>query len=70
MSSLRDFIDEGPVGKRRLPLLAASAEIDEDDEDEEDEDFDDTEIDEAPRAAANDESPSADDLAAAQDGAE
>ncbi len=69
MSSLRDFIDEGPVGKRRLPILAASAEIDEDDEDEDEDDFDDTEIDEAPRGAANDEAP-AEDLAAAQDGAE
>ncbi len=69
MSSLRDSIDEGPVGKRRLPILAASAEIDEDDEDEDEDDFDDTEIDEAPRGAANDEA-AADDHAAAQDGAE
>ena len=64
MSSLRDFIDEGPVGKRRLPLLAASVEIDEEDEDEDEESFDDTEVDEAPRMAANDESPAADELAA------
>lgn len=62
MSSLRDFIDEGPVGKRRLPILAAAVELD---EDEDEELFDDTEVDEAPRMAANDESPAADELAAA-----
>jgi Sigma-70, region 4 len=72
MSSLRDFIDEGPVGKRRLPILAASAEIDDEDEDEneDEDDFDDTEIDEAPRGAANDEAPAESELAVAQDGAE
>lgn len=31
MMALRDYVDEGPVGKRRLPVLAAR---DEDDEDE------------------------------------
>lgn len=50
MESLRDFVDEGPVGKRRLPVLspvaaakAANAEGDEGDEDgdEGDEDGDD-----------------------------
>lgn len=35
MSSLRDYVDEGPVGKRRLPVLSAR-----DDEDEEDLDLD------------------------------
>ncbi len=37
MESLRDFVDEGPVGKRRLPLLAdkAPVAVEEDDEDEE-----------------------------------
>ncbi|MFO0757650.1 MAG: sigma factor-like helix-turn-helix DNA-binding protein [Byssovorax sp.] len=35
MSALRDYVDEGPVGKRRLPVLAADA-----DEDEEEEDLD------------------------------
>ena len=40
MESLRDFVDEGPVGKRRLPVINArpavevEAEVDEDDEDE------------------------------------
>jgi hypothetical protein len=33
MSSLRDYVDEGPVGKRRLPVLAAP--VDEDEEEEE-----------------------------------
>jgi hypothetical protein len=33
MSALRDYIDEGPVGKRRLPVLKA-AEVEEDEEDE------------------------------------
>ena len=35
MEALRDYVDEGPVGKRRLPI------IDEDDEDEDEEDRDD-----------------------------
>ena len=41
MSSLRDYIDEGPVGKRRLPVLATVVEEDDEDEDEdEDEEVD------------------------------
>ncbi len=36
MESLRDYVDEGPVGKRRLPILQA-----EDEEDEEEADGDD-----------------------------
>jgi Sigma-70, region 4 len=42
MSALRDYVDEGPVGKRRLPVIAAP--VDEEDEDEvnlDDEDADD-----------------------------
>src|SRR5439155_26727050 len=41
MSALRDYVDEGPVGKRRLPILAkpAAAEVEEED-DEDEEDFD------------------------------
>jgi hypothetical protein len=39
MSSLRDYVDEGPVGKRRLPVLAAAQNEDED-EDESDDDVD------------------------------
>jgi Sigma-70, region 4 len=42
MSNLRDFVEEGPVGKRRLPVIAASAEVDDDDEDDDlEEDADD-----------------------------
>jgi hypothetical protein len=33
MSTLRDYVDEGPTGKRRLPVLAAPIEEDEADED-------------------------------------
>lgn len=32
MNSLRDYVDEGPVGKRRLPVINA-AELDDDDDD-------------------------------------
>ncbi|MEI7891997.1 MAG: sigma factor-like helix-turn-helix DNA-binding protein [Myxococcales bacterium] len=39
MESLRDYVDEGPVGRRRLPVLVAPAQDDDEDEDEdEDED--------------------------------
>jgi Sigma-70, region 4 len=31
MSSLRDYVDEGPVGKRRLPVITKSEDEDEDD---------------------------------------
>ena len=39
MSALRDYVDEGPVGKRRLPVLAkpVAKEEEEDEEDAEDE---------------------------------
>jgi hypothetical protein len=44
MSALRDYVDEGPVGKRRLPVLASPAAEDEDEADTEaeveDDDFD------------------------------
>lgn len=33
MESLRDFVDEGPVGKRRLPVIARPVEEDDEDED-------------------------------------
>ncbi len=38
MSALRDYVDEGPVGKRRLPVLV-KPDVEEDEEDDED-DFD------------------------------
>ena len=42
MESLRDYVDEGPVGKRRLPVLATKRDEEEDvsDEDEDDDDDD------------------------------
>ncbi len=43
MNALRDYVDEGPVGKRRLPVLtAAKAEDEEESEDGETEDSDDS----------------------------
>ena len=40
MSALRDYVDEGPVGKRRLPVLAKPAPAKEEEEEEEEDDFD------------------------------
>ncbi len=41
MSALRDYVDEGPVGKRRLPVLAKPvAKEEEEDEEDAEEDFD------------------------------
>jgi hypothetical protein len=34
MGGLRDYVDEGPVGKRRLPILAKPPVVEEDEEDE------------------------------------
>jgi hypothetical protein len=34
MGGLRDYVEEGPVGKRRLPLLAKTPVVEEDEEDE------------------------------------
>lgn len=45
MAALRDYVDEGPIGKRRLPVLSA-------DEDEEGEDIDLTEDDDDDDVAA------------------
>jgi DNA-directed RNA polymerase sigma subunit (sigma70/sigma32) len=36
MLALRDYVDEGPMGKRRLPVLAAPIEEDEDEDETED----------------------------------
>lgn len=36
MNALRDYVDEGPVGKRRLPVLTKSEEESDEDEDEDD----------------------------------
>lgn len=55
MEALRDYVDEGPVGKRRLPVIQVEAEEDEDEELEAEgadaDDLDD-EIEAAPRAQA------------------
>jgi sigma-70-like protein len=66
MSSLRDFIDEGPVGKRRLPVIAAPVDVDDEDDEDDEEIFDDSEADDAPRAA-NDDALAADAAASASD---
>jgi hypothetical protein len=53
MMALRDFIDEGPVGKRRLPVIAKPVVEEEDeDEDEEIEAEDSDDEDDAVKAAA------------------
>jgi hypothetical protein len=49
MMALRDYVDEGPVGKRRLPVLAARDE-DEDEEGFEDDMADDDDVDSEPSA--------------------
>jgi hypothetical protein len=54
MEALRDFVDEGPVGKRRLPVLAATDDEDIEDGASDDEDDDDLEAD-APAAAVADD---------------
>jgi hypothetical protein len=47
MSALRDYVDEGPVGKRRLPILA-KPEVEEEEEEDEDEFEAEAEADAAP----------------------
>jgi hypothetical protein len=49
MNALRDYVDEGPVGKRRLPVLARDT-----DSDEEEEDTTEDAADEAETEAADD----------------
>jgi hypothetical protein len=41
MMALRDYVDEGPVGKRRLPVLSAATDVEDEDEDEDEDDLDD-----------------------------
>jgi hypothetical protein len=41
--ALRDYVDEGPVGKRRLPVITKAEDEDEDDEETEAEDREDAE---------------------------
>ena len=40
MSALRDYVDEGPVGKRRLPILAKPVKAEEEEEEDEEDEFD------------------------------
>ena len=40
MSALRDYVDEGPVGKRRLPVLTKPVDDDEDEDEEDTAEFD------------------------------
>jgi hypothetical protein len=49
MTALRDYVDEGPVGKRRLPLLSAEGEEDEED-DADEESADEVDADDADQA--------------------
>jgi Sigma-70, region 4 len=44
MESLRDYVDEGPVGKRRLPVLATKRDEEEEDVSDEEDDDDDDDI--------------------------
>lgn len=44
MESLRDYVDEGPVGKRRLPVLASKRDEEDEDVDTSDDDDDDDDI--------------------------
>ncbi|MCC6557069.1 MAG: hypothetical protein IT372_29305 [Polyangiaceae bacterium] len=53
MNALRDYVDEGPVGKRRLPVLAQSDDADEDESFDEDADDEDDLEDAADRAPAS-----------------
>jgi hypothetical protein len=68
MMALRDYVDEGPIGKRRLPVVSAAA-ADDDDEDEDFEDDADGDEDDNDLSAGNDTAPVLDE-AADFDGAE
>ena len=55
MASLRDYVDEGPVGKRRLPVIARPEEADEEEEADEDADDEEEEAEEQTAEASGDE---------------
>jgi Sigma-70, region 4 len=44
MTALRDYVDEGPTGRRRLPILASESEDASDDDEDEDETEEDAEL--------------------------
>jgi len=54
MSALRDYVDEGPVGKRRLPVLAREEEVEEEDIDEDDDEDETVEASSATPTATDD----------------
>jgi len=60
MTALRDYVDEGPVGKRRLPVITKSEDEDEEDEDS---DFDGDDVDDTSDSAADDDGSADFDLA-------
>ena len=39
MMALRDYVDEGPLGRRRLPVLASESDDESDEDEDEDEDL-------------------------------
>jgi hypothetical protein len=47
MMALRDYVDEGPVGKRRLPVLSRSEDEDLEEEERDEDDDDDDDLDDA-----------------------
>lgn len=69
MNALRDYVDEGPIGKRRLPVLTASDD-EEDEEGEEEGDDEDLDDDVAARVGKNRESEDALDHAGSLDDAD
>jgi hypothetical protein len=62
MSALRDYVDEGPVGKRRLPVIAQA----DDDEDEDGEVVESDDDEDAASAESFDEEPTAAELESAE----
>jgi len=59
MTALRDYVDEGPAGKRRLPVLEAEPSEEEEDEDaESEEDIDEEAVDEPATGSLEDRDPS------------
>jgi hypothetical protein len=68
--ALREYVDEGPVGKRRLPVLTAPVADDDDLDDEEDLDEDASDDDDADETAEPEDAAPTEPLAGDFDGAE
>jgi hypothetical protein len=62
MAALRDYVDEGPIGKRRLPVLSADDDEEEESETDGDEDGDDEAEETVDAADATSEGTTADDF--------